>query len=133
MKNNSHKTKRIAIKMADVDEKIVPIVNWINSFSDALTLFCCQGDAKIPNPIRNPYVLFTCDNNEDLVGILKVINLYNTHNFDIIERHTKVEIEYYNIFEPLRYIIDFNNQKHLLSFIDFLKKEKIWPKPKTKK
>lgn len=39
-----HKFKNIAIKQADVDIEILPIIRWLNSFKDTITLYCCEGD-----------------------------------------------------------------------------------------
>lgn len=122
----SHKTKKIAIKTAEVDEKIIPIIEWLNSFKSVRTLFCCQGDVKNRKGSNLPYILFVCEDKEDLANILKIITLFA--GYKLPTSGTKVECDYYDLYEPIRYSINFYNQKAMLQFIDYLKKEKIWPK-----
>ena len=39
-----HITRIIVQKEADVDVRMIPIVRWINSYPEAITLYCCQGN-----------------------------------------------------------------------------------------
>ncbi len=59
-----HKTKKILIKSADVDVKIIKVVNWLNSFETVFTKYSCQGDSK-----NKPYVVFACDTSDELFKI----------------------------------------------------------------
>ena len=52
----AHKTKEITIKTAHIDEDMIPLVDWLNSFDDVTTLFCCQGDEE--DERFPPYVRF---------------------------------------------------------------------------
>ena len=64
-----HRTQQVHIKTAEVDEKIIPIVQWFNSFSNVNTLFCCQGDED-----NRGYVSFLCRCPKTLHYILSVMN-----------------------------------------------------------
>ena len=126
MMTNEHKTKRIAIKVADIDEKIVPLVKWLNSFESVRTLYCCQGSLKTDKNFNTAYILFMAENNEDLAKILEKIHLYNrsdkhNENFCFI----KVEVEWFSMFEPLRYRATFVDQEAIVGFTKlFLEKNK---------
>jgi tRNA(Phe) wybutosine-synthesizing methylase Tyw3 len=41
---SDHPTKTIAIKKASVDEMMIPLINWLNSYESIYTTYCCQGD-----------------------------------------------------------------------------------------
>ncbi len=69
---NKHRTKRIALKWIDVDEKIVPLVDWLNGFDSVHTEFSCQGDDKGDDP----YVLFKCRHDGDLATILEAFEAF---------------------------------------------------------
>ena len=38
-----HKTVTVSIKTAEVDELIVPVVEWLNGFADVQTYAACEG------------------------------------------------------------------------------------------
>lgn len=80
-----HPTKIIPVQngVAEVDELMIPLVQWINSFSSAETNYCCQGDST-----RQPYVVFKCKSKKQLKIILskfkaskRVLKPYNTDIF----------------------------------------------------
>lgn len=59
-----HETEEIIILKADVDKKIIPIVNWFNKQYGVVTLWSCQGDDKIlTGKVDLPYIQFFCHNN----------------------------------------------------------------------
>jgi hypothetical protein len=64
-----HKTKKIIIKLADVDVNICPVVKWLNSFNGIRTQFSCEGDDDLTRG-QKPHVLFHCDNELSLVRVL---------------------------------------------------------------
>lgn len=76
----SHKTTNIIIKSAEVDNGIVPVVGWLNSFSSVVTRHSCQGDPTKKNgkPQALPYVQFTCDDQIELATILRVFGTAGT-------------------------------------------------------
>jgi hypothetical protein len=100
-----HKTKNIQIgnsaKYAEVDELIIPLVKWLNSFSGVETLYSCQGDLDFVGIIkRQPYVGFVCNDTESL----RIIEL----------EFTKSDIKVESI--DSTFIIYFNNQKDMIDF-----------------
>lgn len=73
-----HKTRRIAVKSADVDIGIVPVVRWLNSFGTVVTNAACQGVVESDRPdlfehFSEAYVAFSCSNLLDLAKILDEI------------------------------------------------------------
>jgi hypothetical protein len=111
-----HPTKKITIKRANVDVKIIPLVNWFNSYQSVTTYFCCQGEPKKEGQRdeeyihHRPYVLFTCMNAVDLVSILSVLNYKAT-----------VEI-YWNEFKSqIEYVARFDEQERLFDAIEYIK------------
>lgn len=124
-----HKTVDIVIKRAEVDEEIVPLVEWLNSFKGVVTLYCCQGHTKeeVCEDGRFPYstyVLFTCSNQWSLMQILEKMT-----NFDRISRtHDFVRCEV--SFDPevnhsVRYLMSFVYQEVMQSFTNYIKTGKI--------
>ena len=71
----AHSHKRIAIKSADVDEKMVPIVKWLNSHSAVWTHYCCQGKRNVS---KSPYVFFSCQSIETITAVIQLTNLEKT-------------------------------------------------------
>ena len=78
-----HKTVDLPIKTAKVDELMIPVLNWLNSFADVQTRSCCEGydEGELPDePDENgislchePYVGFTCNSMESLITIFQRI------------------------------------------------------------
>lgn len=62
-----HKTLMMSLKFAEVDEKIAPVVKWLNSFQSVNTMFSCEGIEK--DSRLKPYVLFSCLDYADLVRV----------------------------------------------------------------
>jgi len=63
---HKHKQRKLVVKEAMVDEGIYDVVMWINSFTQATTIHCCQG-----LPARRPSVGFYCPDPLTLALILK--------------------------------------------------------------
>ena len=87
---NEHASSLIAIKTAWVDNAIIPVVRWINSFDSACTLYSCEGtDSKGEG--YEPGVMFDCFEEEDLRAILRTLT-------DILKNDSvrfRVEINYF--------------------------------------
>lgn len=67
-----------AIKSSPIDDGIWPIVRWLNSFDDVVTLWSCQGggDGDVTNShAKQPYVVFLCACPVRLLEILQFFNL----------------------------------------------------------
>jgi len=64
----------IGDKIIQVDEEIVDLIAWMNSFDGIETIASCQGDE---NDRRDCYVFFFCEDHESLQSILQVIYQYN--------------------------------------------------------
>lgn len=106
----NHKTQRIAIKEADIDEKIIPVVKWLNSFHSVATFFCCQG-GKVGGNDLQPYVIFSCYETEELMEILKVLRDFPSD--------VKCEVDWWLEQFPLRYRLVFASAKSLKRFVEF--------------
>jgi hypothetical protein len=78
----NHPAREVVIKRAAVDVLMVPLVNWLNSFEEVTTLFCCQGSPEESEEklSKDPaYVLFLCHCPLRLMSVLKEIgHLANT-------------------------------------------------------
>ena len=98
-----HRTRRVVIKSADVDVRIVPFVAWLNSFPDVFTRHCCQGDKDEGEP---PYCVFYCENSFTLAMVLKELRFY-----------AGVEVEWYDSGGMVRYVVRFHNEQMLRDFI----------------
>ena len=98
-----HKTKRVIIADADVDINILPVVRYINSFANCITLFSCEGYGKKKQEVfQKPYVLFLCHSNLELQIILDKIGHCG---------HMFVELHYMS--QQLRYHLEFHSKDHL--------------------
>ena len=93
-----HKTNKICMKFVDVDINIIPLVKWLNTFEYVFTKYSCQG-----NKDKQPYVLFYCGENRDIVYIL-----------DKTEKYSKMSINSYRGY--LRYVLRFNSCESLSDF-----------------
>lgn len=108
----AHKTKKIAIKEAKVDEKIIPLIKWMNSLEGVHTLFSCQGSNRKNSECSwcaegSPYVMFMCFNQVNLAKIL-----------ELFENRTQTEIYYFE--GSVKYTSRFFNIDCLQSCIDIL-------------
>ena len=101
-----HKTVKLVIKTANIDKKMVPVINWLNGFENVLTKFCCEG-GKYPhnNESYSPYVIFYCDDQMDLVQIVSKVGHMGV-----------VEIRPPNGVRLIDYCIRFIDKDHLKMF-----------------
>jgi hypothetical protein len=104
-----HKQRAIVLKRAKVDIKIIPVVNWLNSFDGVYTLFSCEGGPLKANDMAAlPYVLFYCGHQLTLIKILTEVWGYANTDVDFHEGH-------------LRYTLRFPSDKSLDLFVQKLK------------
>ena len=107
-----HPTRNIPIKMIAVDEGMIPVVNWLNSFESVTTSYCCQGgpDPHCPDG-QDPYIVFHCWDKPTLVYIL------------VEFRHiATVEIEWFHEEGSIRYTAHFRGVNSLAYFRGRLEK-----------
>lgn len=108
----SHKTKNIAVKHADVDINIIPLVQWLNKFESVFTEYSCEGDEQDIN--YTPYVAFIA-NDDDILYILNCTAKW----YGMFTDNVKFETE---IFKGVRrYVMRFKTKKLLLAFQDYIK------------
>ena len=107
---DTHPTKKIVIKSAEVDVKMIPLIEWMNKIGSVTTLFCCQGCDKKKNP---PYVLWTCFYGIDLVRVLEDFS-YSCKT-EVAWNQYKNQIEYYTHFE---------NEKRFAQFMEIFQKRR---------
>lgn len=78
-KNNQHETVRLPLRIVDVDKGIVPVFKWLNSMSQTVTLWSCEGDALTyvselgQFGTNYSYVMFLCRDPASLSEIRRVV------------------------------------------------------------
>ena len=109
--SEKHKTVRMVIEEADVDEGIAPVVKWLNGVYGVTTMHSCQGGDKADDgtPI-DAYVVFSCQYPTSLMIILGEIE-----QWDI-----RCEIEWYSLGNMVRYNMVFNGTETLDVFCQYL-------------
>jgi len=105
--SQTHIAKEITILKAAVDEKIIPVVQWLNSFEGVITIFSCEGDKKV-----KPYILFQCDEHLTLLRILKTARAY----------YKTCEVWWWEDHLPVRYRMEFLSHGDMLVFVNYLTK-----------
>jgi hypothetical protein len=99
-----HKFQEIAIKKAEVDELLIPIVNWLNSFDDIHTRFCCENE-----PPEGPFIIFFCESALTLCTVLK-----KSKGF------ASCKVEFYDPAGSLRYSLSFKNKEIAALFAEHI-------------
>jgi hypothetical protein len=109
-----HSTIDILIcgELRAVDEKIVPVVQWLNNHLGVKTLFSCQGDPQLP------YVLFICNEQESLKNILHGLYLLLEKGNSFSYGYVKVDI----CSTILKYKLEFPSTRHLELFVRDIEK-----------
>ena len=97
-----HKTQKIALKTAKVDERMIPVINWLNNMEGIYTRWCCEGDM-----IHEPYIIFYADNLRELGHITRCIDGYGVIELSSYG-HANVDI--------LRYRLRFYDKTYLRRF-----------------
>jgi tRNA(Phe) wybutosine-synthesizing methylase Tyw3 len=68
-----HETINIIIKdgigEVEVDEVMVPVIEYVNQFSSAVSLYSCEGYKSVGGITRLPYICFRCNRKADLQKI----------------------------------------------------------------
>lgn len=114
---NDHQAKPISVKTALVDEMMIPLIEWLNSYESIHTTYCCQGEpwdsekSEEDNKFYAPYVSFICTNQLELILVLSIIRY-------AAEVHVLFNLEK----GQLEYVARFNSQQSLMDTINYLKK-----------
>jgi len=83
----NHKCKEIVIKKAEVDELLIPIIEWLNGYEDIHTRWCCECD----DPTK-PIIIFYCEDPLTLCTVLKKVHAL-----------AEVQVEFWEPAGSLRY------------------------------
>lgn len=78
---DKHRCSFISVKSAEIDNEIIPLVQWLNSFDGIFTRWCCAGDAEDRS---NFYVSFYCDNDSDLYQVLDKLQYLADITIDLV-------------------------------------------------
>ncbi len=66
----SHKSKDVPIKSAQIDEQIIPLIQWMNKVPGLFTRWSCQGSPKKAKDEYRAYICFYC---EDLLTLSFIV------------------------------------------------------------
>ena len=141
-----HKQVVTQLKQAEVDAKILPVLNWINSYDGLFTVFSCEGRAKRK---WSPYVIYIdysnfknrSENDEITEMIENFCSAYpnNPNNPNTTKNKPKLKKDFWDNFYPNNkkitksirngsesfdeFEIRFENKKVLENFIKFIELE----------
>ena len=99
-------------KTFSCDKRMKLVVDWLNSFSSLYTLYCCESEGE-----SRPYVIFKCDNQEDLIAVVRTFN-------DVSDVDANIHLNYINPTTGMRYILYFTGQGDLDRFSELVKRAK---------
>jgi len=89
----THEATKIVLKEIIVDNKLIPVVQWINSLN-CYTLNGCQGDDNNNHCcLSNPYVSFVCCDLKSLDHIISVVKAFNFVNKDKYENPVSLKLK----------------------------------------
>ena len=108
---NSHPSKMLAIKEAEIDLLMIPLIKWLNNFPSVITTHCCQGDEgekQEGKPHAMPYVQFICSDQLVLAQIIRKVGSCGT---------ISVHLDDLNVGSSICYNIMLNDQG-MLNYIN---------------
>ena len=124
-----HDTTKLVLKEADIDDGIVPVINWLNSMDGLLTLHCCQGtkyekDEKDEKDGAGwlPYVSFMCCGAAPLQYVLGEVKKFNSNCPNPIQQiriSSDIDLTEIDYVAP-RYTIYWEDVEALEKFIKYL-------------
>jgi len=139
-----HKTQKIAIKTAPIDEGILPVINWLNKFKNVRTDFCCEGDsdkeqlATLPINIKDFVTSRPNAPSQDTIELEHIrrnvwmnrpyVSFICSNNIELaqilymVQWNASVEVEWFNQLGGLRYIINFYSKNALQTVIQRIKR-----------
>lgn len=118
--DTNHKTVNIPLKTIEVDEGIVPVVNWLNGMNGVFTMYSCQGQGPNEDGIYCPaYVMFVCRKADVLADIKKTLTdfMASTIGHCYLSLDASIEREGDILFTNFNFVLD---HAMLPAFIDFL-------------
>ena len=122
----NHKTKTIPLKLIEVDEAIVPVVEWINGKVGAITEFSCQGSShKSKNFIPDEgYVVFSVEGYPAIGDAVLADILFAIDDFKSQTGlgYVRAEIEWISRRQPFRYVMRFRDKETVVAFGEFVSK-----------
>jgi len=112
---SDHKTTVIPLRLVAVDNGIIPVVKWLNSFNDTFTLYSCQGDAD-----HRPMIAFFCR----WKYVLNIIK----HEISVVNGKIERWDKHPNVIMRML-VIDFPSTKNLAKFKKHLRSKRKSHKP----
>ena len=89
----THEATGIILKEAKIDDKIIPVVEWVNSL-ECYTTACCQGcDESDHCCISHPYIIFVCWGLESLEHIISIVKSFNFSYKDKYKNPVSLELQ----------------------------------------
>ena len=117
-----HKSSRQALKAADIDLAIQPVVAWLNSFETVLTQHSCEGRCVQDRDahggyIDGPYVIFYCHDPFELVSVFRVLeSACGSGSY-------RVGVEWWG--GSLRYVLRLNDKDALGALVALIRAERL--------
>lgn len=109
-----HDEQYNAISLQVVDSGIVKFLQLLNSVPGIFTRWSCQGyDRYTDGTVQPPYVSFYAEDYKALRLVVQVL--------EKLELEVKVVVPSDDILIPLRFYIEFDNEKHLADIISSIK------------
>ena len=117
---NKHEKIEATLKFCDgtqedvlVDKKVLPLINFLNSFHGVFSMLSCEGDSYNPWGC-GPWVMFRCFNAMSLAAICEYVSsCFRIHeNYMIIVK---------NILNMPAYRLQFESYEDMIKVLDELK------------
>tara|TARA_Y100000310_G_scaffold155530_1_gene155007 strand:- start:647 stop:1189 length:543 start_codon:yes stop_codon:yes gene_type:complete len=121
MANTEHEQKPVTFHRLVsfwADEKIVPLLHWMNEMPGIETHFSCQGtestiDENGNNSQNMPYIMFTCNSMGSLNCISTILSLFGK------QEDITLEISYHYLWEPTRIVMRFKDVATIMEFMEY--------------
>ena len=117
MNDTEHKQKPVVFHRPVAfwaDEKIVPLLHWMNKMPGIETYYSCQGSDPTANTHGSmPYVMFTCDSMGSLNCMSSILSLFGK------QEDITLEISYHYLWNPTRIVMRFKDVATITEFIKY--------------
>jgi hypothetical protein len=74
----SHLSCPTVLKFAFIDNKLIPVIVTLNSYSHVCTLSCCQGEWGVDGKVYGPHIMYMCVCPEQQKKIEKLLCEFGT-------------------------------------------------------